>query len=346
MKNVLLNHPTDRMTHLSRLPRVANVLFTFACLAVVLSVAGCPSSAKTPSPNGKPAASRSGKLNVIATTAMVGDVVQAVGGEHVDVTVMLGPGVDPHLYKTSRDDVAMIMEADVVFYSGLLLEGKMTYTLDKVGTSKPVHAVTKGLDPAKLLGDEHHPDPHVWFDVQLWSQTADVVADVMADQLPDHADEFRAAAAQYQAGLEPLDQYAKATLATIPESQRILITSHDAFGYLGRAYGIEVMGVQGISTDSEAGLRRVNELVDLLVEKKVPAVFVESSVSPKSIQALIEGAAARGHEVRIGGELFSDAAGPGGTYEGTYPGMIDHNITTIANSLGGTAPEGGLSGKL
>lgn len=303
---------------------------------------GCQSSSTS---NGS-ASSPSGRLNVVATTAMVGDVVRGVGGEYVDVTVMLGPGIDPHLYKTSRDDVAMIMDADVVFYSGLLLEGKMTYTLDQVGKSKPVHAITRNLEPKQLLGDEHHPDPHVWFDVELWSQTAEVVAEVLAEAMPERADQFRANAEAYQTGLKPLVEYAKETLATIPESQRILITSHDAFGYLGRAYGIEVMGVQGISTDSEAGLRRVNELVDLLVDKKIPSVFVETSVSQKSIEALIEGAASRGHTVTIGGELYSDAAGPAGTYEGTYEGMIDHNITLIVQALGGTAPETGRSGKL
>lgn len=315
----------------------------YLALIVLGFVVGCGRNAPAPATN---ANSGTGKLSVIATTAMVGDVVKSVGGDHVDVTVMLGPGVDPHLYKTSRDDVAMIMDADVVFYSGLLLEGKMTYTLDQVGESKPVHAVTKDFDVSGLLGDDHHPDPHVWFDVELWSKTSGVVADVLAEALPEHAEEFQSAAADYVANLKPLAEYARQTLATIPEEQRILITSHDAFGYLGRAYGIEVMGVQGISTDSEAGLQRVNELVDLLVEKKVPAVFIESSVSQKSIKALIEGAASRGSKVVIGGELYSDAAGPSRTYEGTYEGMIDHNITTIARALGGTAPANGRSGKL
>ncbi|TWT89409.1 Periplasmic zinc-binding protein TroA precursor [Neorhodopirellula pilleata] len=316
-------------------------LFGAICLATACAF-GCQSS----TPPQKTSATANGQLNVVATTAMVGDVVRGVGGEHVNVTVMLGPGIDPHLYKTSRDDVAMIMDADVVFYSGLLLEGKMTYTLDQVGKSKPVHAITRDLKSDQLLGDAHHPDPHVWFDVELWSRTADVVAAVLAESLPAHAAQFKANADAYQAELKPLADYANETLATIPESQRILITSHDAFGYLGRAYGIEVMGVQGISTDSEAGLRRVNELVDLLVEKKIPSVFVETSVSQKSIEALIEGAASRGHTVTIGGEMYSDAAGPAGTYEGTYEGMIDHNVTIIARALGGTAPQRGRSGKL
>lgn len=318
----------------------------YLALLWLIVVTGCGGNATAPPTSGGSAKTSTGKLSVIATTVMVGDVVKGVGGEHVDVTVMLGPGVDPHLHKTSRDDMAMIMAADMVFYSGLMLEGKMTYTLDQVSRSKPVHAVTKQLDASELLGEDHHPDPHVWFDVALWSQTSSVVADVLAEALPEYAEEFQTAAADYVTNLQPLAEYAKQTLATIPARQRILITSHDAFGYLGRAYGIAVMGVQGLSTDSEAGLQRVNELVDLLVEKEVPAVFIESSVSQKSIQALIEGAESRGSKVVIGGELYSDAAGPSDTYEGTYEGMIDHNITTIARALGGTAPATGRSGKL
>ncbi|MCM2369063.1 metal ABC transporter solute-binding protein, Zn/Mn family [Aporhodopirellula aestuarii] len=307
---------------------------------------GCRPSSNSP---GGGENADSGKLKVVCTTAMVGDVVRGVGGEHVDVTVMLGPGVDPHLHKTSRDDTALLMNADVVFYSGLMLEGKMTDTLAQVGKSIPVHALTERMTPEQLIspeGQHAHPDPHVWFDVTLWASTSEVAADVLAKRLPEHAEEFHAAATAYQERLKPVADYASERLATIPEEQRILITSHDAFGYLGRAYGIEVLGVQGISTDSEAGLRRVNELVDLLVEKKVPAVFIESSVSEKSIEALIEGAASRGATVKIGGMLFSDAAGPGGTYEGTYEGMVDHNVTIITHALGGEAPERGLNGKL
>jgi len=250
----------------------------------------------------------------------------------------LGPGVDPHLHQVSRDDVAAIMAADVVFYSGLMLEGRMIDALDRLGDKIPVHAVTENLDESELLSGEAesgHPDPHVWMDVRLWSKTAETVAEVLAKRLPEHAEPFRAAAKSYQSALEPLDEFARRAIGSIPQGQRILISSHDAFGYLGRAYGIEVLGVQGMSTESEAGLRRVNELVDLLVERKVPAVFIESSVSPKSIRALIDGAASRGHVVKIGGELYSDAAGEAGTEESTYPGMIRHNIETITDALGG-----------
>ncbi|MEO9594619.1 metal ABC transporter solute-binding protein, Zn/Mn family [Rhodopirellula bahusiensis] len=309
-------------------------------LLVLSATGGCINSA------GK---TKSDKLQVLATTAMVGDVVKAIGGDKIEVTVLLGPGVDPHLYKTTRDDVAQILEADVVFYSGLMLEGKMTDTFAKVGKNKRVFAVTEDLDDSRLLSDSQqtdHPDPHVWFDVELWSLTANKVAKVLGDELPSHINAFDKNSVNYQAELRNLAADAKAALATIPKEQRILITSHDAFGYLGRAYDIEVMGVQGISTDSEAGLQRINQLVDLIVEKKVPAVFVETSVNGKSIQALIDGAKSRGHTVTIGGELYSDAAGEAGTYEGTYLGMIDHNVTLITRALGGDAPENGLRGKL
>ncbi|MEM1224276.1 MAG: zinc ABC transporter substrate-binding protein [Planctomycetota bacterium] len=289
------------------------------------------------------------QIMVVATTAMVGDVVKAVGGPHVDVHVLLGPGVDPHLHKTSRDDVAQIMDADLVLYSGLMLEGKMTDTLEQVSKEKPVRAITDVIPEEQLLqgdGQGHHPDPHVWFDVDLWGRTCVAVVEVLSEAMPQQADHFQTNADGFANEVDSMRRYCQDALESIPESQRILITSHDAFGYLGRAYDLEVMGVQGISTDSEAGLRRVNDLVDLIVERQVPAVFIESSVPEKGIRALVDGAAARGHDVRIGGELFSDAAGPGGTYEGTYFGMIDHNVTLIARALGGTAPAAGMRGKL
>ncbi|WP_047813784.1 metal ABC transporter solute-binding protein, Zn/Mn family [Rhodopirellula islandica] len=341
MNSAISTEHSPRASTRSSASRWATVLMAGTMLILAFAATeGCTNS------SGKP---KSGKLQVLATTAMVGDVVKAVGGDAIEVTVLLGPGVDPHLYKTTRDDVAQILDADVVFYSGLMLEGKMSDTFAKVGKSKPVFAVTEDLDHDKLLSDSQqtgHPDPHVWFDVELWSLTANQVAEVLGEQLPEHLDTFAMNSSNYQSDLRDLAADAKAALATIPEDQRILITSHDAFGYLGRAYGIEVMGVQGISTDSEAGLQRINELVDLIVEKQVPAVFVETSVNGKSIQALIDGARSRGHAVKIGGELFSDAAGEAGTYEGTYPGMIDHNVTLITRALGGEAPENGLRGKL
>ena len=288
-------------------------------------------------------------LHVVATVGMVADVVREVGGDKVRVTQIMGDGVDPHLYKPNRDDIKLIRDANVVVYSGLLLEGRMTAALEQMAHSKPVVAVTMNLDQSLLLTPanfEGQEDPHVWMDVSAWAQCVDVVAETLADALPDHEATLYENAKAYRDQLQKLHEYGLASISSIPKVSRLLITSHDAFNYLGRAYGLTVRGVQGISTESEAGLQEVNDLVKLLVERKVQALFIESSVPRKSIDALIEGARARGHEVKIGGELYSDAMGADGTYEGTYMGMLDHNITTVTRALGGKAPEKGLHGRL
>ena len=311
-----------------------------ACLAVL--AAGC--SDATPS-----AAPKTYPYQITTTIGMVNDIVLNVAGDKANVKPLMGAGVDPHLYKPTRDDVAAMTGSDVVFYSGLMLEGKMADTLIRVGRSKPVYAVTELIDEKLLLEPEEmagHFDPHVWMDAAAWGKCAEAVGKRLGEYDPTNAERYRANAAAYTAECVKLADYAKKSIATIPESSRVLITSHDAFNYFGRAYGLKVMGVQGLSTESEAGLQRINELVDFLVKNNVKAVFVESSVSPKNIQALIEGAQSRGHEVKIGGELFSDAMGPVGTYEGTYLGMIDHNVTLVARGLGGDAPERGMQGKL
>ncbi len=311
-------------------------------LIVLVALAGCARKEVATRPTGS-------TLRVAATTGMVADLVRHVGGDLVEVTQIMGAGVDPHLYKATRDDVQTILDADAVFYSGLMLEGKMADTLVKVGRDRPVFAVTELIDESTLIepeGAEGHPDPHVWMDVAAWSEGVTAVEKALAGLLPDHASKLAANGARHRTALLRLDTYAHEAIATIPEDQRVLVTSHDAFNYFGRAYGLEVLGVQGLSTESEAGLRRINELVDLLVERQTPAVFVESSVSPKNIQALVDGAASRGLEVRIGGELFSDAMGEAGTYEGTYLGMLDHNVTTVARALGGAVPPFGRDGRL
>jgi len=312
----------------------------FAALAAI-SMLGCNPASESADTARKP--------RVVATTGMVADMVRSIAGDAVEVTQIMGAGVDPHLYKATRDDVETILSADAVFYSGLLLEGKMADTFVKIGRTRPVYAVTELIDESKLLspdGAEGHPDPHVWMDVATWSEGVPVVRDALSELLPDMSDTFAKNAEAYQRELTKLDEYARNKIATIPESARVLVTSHDAFNYFGRAYGLEVLGVQGLSTESEAGLQRVNELVSLLVDRKVAAVFVESSVSPKNIRALIDGAASHGHKVIIGGELFSDAMGAAGTTEGTYVGMIDHNVTTVVRALGGEADACGFTGKL
>ncbi len=291
----------------------------------------------------------SSPIRAIATVGMVAELVRNVGGSHVAVTQIMGSGVDPHLYKATRDDVQAIMAGDIVFYSGLMLEGKMSDTLVKIGRSKPVFAVTEMISEGSLLAPDEfggHYDPHVWMDVATWSQCVDAVAQALIEFDPPHAEDYRRNGAAYREKLQQLHAYGLQVLGTIPESRRVLITSHDAFNYFGRAYDLEVDGVQGISTESEAGLQRINQLVDKLVQRQIQAVFVESSVSPKNIQALVEGARSKGQPVAIGGELFSDAMGDEGTYEGTYIGMLDHNITLVARGLGGQAPERGFQGKL
>jgi len=233
--------------------------------------------------------------------------------------------------------------ADLIFYNGLLLEGKMADVLVQVATSgKPVHAVTeKILDDEQYLMEQddgsNYTDPHVWMDVEGWRTGVEVIAEALAAYDTEHAGDYASRAAAYSEKLRDLHAYAREATATIPEGQRVLVTAHDAFRYLGRAYGLEVRGIQGLSTESEAGVRDLEELIDFIVERNIPAVFVESSVADKNVRALVEGAKARGHQVRIGGELFSDAMGQAGSYEGTYIGMIDHNVTTIVNALGGSA---------
>ncbi len=325
-------------------------LLAWLTLLAALVNPGCdttPSSDSTTSTSNNPQDGT--KIKVVATVGMVADMVQIIGGSQVSVSQMMGPGVDPHLYKATRDDVQSIMNADIVFYSGLMLEGRLTDTLSKLAGSTPSIAVTSQLPQADILqppDSAGHADPHVWTDVSLWARTLPVIVDSLSELHPEHRAEFQDRADQLQQQLTELHEYGKSSVQSIPENQRVLITSHDAFRYFGRAYGIEVIGVQGLSTESEAGLQRINELVDLLVERRIAAVFVESSVPQKNINALIDGAASRGHKVHIGGELFSDAMGTAGTWEGTYQGMMDHNFTRVTTALGGQAAENGMYGKL
>lgn len=312
----------------------------FAAVAVWSAVVGTPVHAAEPPKT---------PYRVTTTTGMITDVVREVAGPRAEVTGIIGEGVDPHLYKPTRSDVVKLMQADLVFYNGLHLEGKMTDTLEKIAHRKPVIAVTQRLKQADLLTKADGggaPDPHVWMDVRAWRDAVGVVADELAKFDPPGAATYRANAERLQAELAELDAYVRRVVGSIPERQRVLVTAHDAFSYFGRAYGIRVEGIQGLSTESEAGVRRINELVHMLVTQKIPAVFVETSVSEKNVRALVEGARAARHEVTIGGTLFSDAMGAPGTYEGTYIGMLDHNATTIARALGGDAPERGMNGKL
>lgn len=296
-----------------------------------------------------PALAQEGRLSVVATTGMIADAVAQVGGDRVSVQALMGPGVDPHTYRQTRSDIAAMTSADAVFWHGLYLEAQLEDLFHQLAGQNPVVALAEALPAADLLGSEDYEgrhDPHVWMDPGLWAGVVEAARDALIELDPEGADTFTANAAAHLAEIAALGAYSAQVLATVPPEARVLVTAHDAFNYFGRAYGYEVMGIQGISTESEAGLAQIEHLVGVLVDRGIGAIFVRSSVSDRNVMALIEGAAARGHAVSIGGELFSDAMGDPGSYEGTYIGMIDHNVTTITRALGGEAPEGGLTGRL
>ncbi|MEI2283614.1 metal ABC transporter solute-binding protein, Zn/Mn family [Paenibacillus polysaccharolyticus] len=278
-----------------------------------------------------------GKVQVTATTGMIADVAREVGGAYVEVTGLMGPGVDPHLYKASQGDIRKLEQAKVIFYNGLHLEGKMTSILEKMSKSKQVTAVAENIPVEELHsgqatgGTEY--DPHVWFNVKHWMRATEAVRDTLMEADPDHAEQYKTQAATYLEKLQALDTEVREKIGQIPEESRVLVTAHDAFGYFGQAYGIKVMGLQGISTAAEYGAKDVSELRDFLVENQIKAVFIESSVPAKAMEAIIAGAAEKGHTVKIGGELFSDAMGAEGTVEDTYIGMVRHNVETIAAAL-------------
>lgn len=276
-------------------------------------------------------------LKVVSTTGMVNDLVRRVGGEAVVTEVLMGPGVDPHLYKSTAADVLKLNRADVVFYNGLMLEGKMSDVFARLARSgKRVYAITEKLPRERLLKSEDyadHPDPHVWFDVELWAACVDVIEAGLSEAAPAQKDVFSRNAETARRSLGELHAWAKARAAELPEAKRVLVTSHDAYSYFGRAYGFQVVGLQGISTVSEAALADMAKLTDFIKERGLKAVFVESSVSHATIERI-----AKDSGVKIGGELFSDAMGSLGQMEngydlGTYEGMVKHNLNTIVEAL-------------
>lgn len=276
-------------------------------------------------------------IRVVATTGMITDVVKHVGGERVEVEGLMGPGVDPHLYKASEGDVTLIGGADIIFYNGLHLEAGMAKVLERIDQRLVIAvAVTDNIDRAVLLSPPEFAgnyDPHVWFDVRLWQKTVEKVRDTLLELDPGSADIYRTNADRYLLELDDLDEHVRAQVARVPAPQRVLITAHDAFNYFGRAYGFEVRGLQGISTATEAGTADVSALAEFIAEQKIPAIFIESSVPQRNVEAVQAAVRARGFDVRIGGELFSDAMGNPGTPEGTYVGMVRHNIDTIVEAL-------------
>jgi manganese/zinc/iron transport system substrate-binding protein len=309
-------------------PRAAAVCWIIAATCgLTLMVAGCGRRES-------PGAADGGPLRVVATTTVVADLVRQVGGDRVAVDCLMAPGIDPHSYKPTPRDADRLAGADLVVASGLHLEGKLTDLLERLGRSRPVVLVGDSLPEADLItvGGGLF-DPHVWFDARLWSRGAAPVAEALAAADPAHADAHRGRAAAYVARLVALDERLRTQIATIPASRRVLVTAHDAFRYFGRAYGIEVVGVQGTSTESEAGLADINRLVDLVVSRSIPAVFIETSVSDRSVAAIREGARARGHDVGVGGTLYSDSLGGPGSDAETLEAALEANMAAIVAAL-------------
>ncbi len=279
----------------------------------------------------KDASKHLSQLQVVTTTGMLADAVRHLGGEYVHVKSIMGPGIDPHLYKPSPEDIMSLTKADLVVFNGLHLEGKMGEILEKLVDKGTAYNYSQGIKGfSGLLVEDGAVDPHIWMDVQLWSQGLDALSKKLEDLskvvLADNLE-------KYKLNLADLHAWCIKEVSKIPQQSRVLITAHDAFSYFGKAYHVEVQGIQGLSTESEAGLNEINALVDLIVKKGVKAVFVESSVPVRNVQALIEGARHRGSTIKVGGELYSDAMGDEGTPEGTFIGMIKHNINTIVGAL-------------
>ena len=313
-------------------------------LAVVLTASlGCNTA--TDSTHSGPASTEhtfTGTLpiKVVATTGQVAEMVARVGGELVKVDALMGPGVDPHLYRPIASDVKKLNEADAIFYNGLHLEGRMADLFVQMARRKATFAVTEGLttredkrlrEPPEFAGMY---DPHAWHDVALWSDCVADVAEMLAKFDPTHATNYRENAAEYRAELAKLAEFCKTEIVKIPEKQRVLVTAHDAFGYFGKAYGLEVFGLKGVSTEDEIDLAHQEEIQKMIVDRKVPAVFVESAIAPRTVQALVEPCRAAGHNLQVPKEeLYADALGPAGTEDSTYSGMIRHNVKTIVDAL-------------
>ena len=310
------------------------VLFLLTLLPLaLLTLTGCGGEAGSPS--GK-AARREGPLRIVATTSIIADAARRIAGEHAQVEALMGPGVDPHLYKASESDVRRLGDADLILYNGLHLEGKMGDILTKMARNRPVVAVSEDLpqdrlrEPPEFAGQY---DPHVWFDVSLWAMTLQPIVRELSTLDPANAETFRANAEALGKELTELDAWVKQRIGTIPPAQRVLVTAHDAFGYFGRRYGMDVLGIQGISTLSEAGLKDVDRVVKTVVDRKVKAIFVEASVPRRSIEAVQAAVRSQGHEVAIGGQLYSDSLGAASSPAGTYAGMVRANVDTIVNAL-------------
>lgn len=270
--------------------------------------------------------------SILVTTGMLSDLVENIVGEHIDVNTLMNSGVDPHLYKASLNDLKGIISADILIYNGLHLEGKLSKVLDKQKYIKPTIGLGDYLEnPIEL--DKGVYDPHIWFDVQNWIKLSDITLDTLQRLFPEYKEDFYTNHQGYKQKLIELDSWIRNEINKLPQNRRIMVTAHDAFNYFGRSYGITVRGLQGISTLTEFGLRDVTNLADYIVINQIPSVFIETSVSSKSINAVVSGVEKRGHHLKIGGSLYSDSMGEKGTEEGTYIGMFKHNVRTLVKAL-------------
>ena len=280
--------------------------------------------------------SYSEKIAITTTTNVITDLVENIGGDHVSVTGLMGPGIDPHLYRPSASDVKSLQNADIIFYNGLDLEGKMGDIFVKIGREgTSVLAVSENIPPESLLilDVNGNFDPHIWWDVELWTEAAKVVATGLKEYDPDNSENYEKNLLEYLNQLDSLNSNNLNKINSIPSEQRVLVTAHDAFQYFGHAYCFQELAIQGWSTDSEAGIREIQNLADEISKREIKALFIETSISPATIEALKAAVQDKGHDVIIGGELFSDAIGEKGTYDGTYVGAFTHNIDTIVKAL-------------
>ena len=310
--------------------KIMQRIYISVCLIGILVWSGCGD------PKGQPGAATGDKLRVVTTIGMITDVVKNVGGPRVEVTGMVAPGVDPHFYNPTPKDVQKLGSAHIIFYNGLHLEAKMTDIFADISTDTLTVAVTDAVDRSLLLTPPEYEglyDPHLWFDVKLWMQAAGKVRDALSEFDADNAVLYRSNAERYLTKLMALDEYVKSQVERVPSQQRVLVTAHDCFNYFGEAYGFEVRGLQGISTATEIGIADVQELATFIAERGISAIFVESSVSSRNLEAVKAAVKSKGFDVKIGGVLFTDAMGNEGTPEGTYIGMIRHNIDTIVHAL-------------
>lgn len=278
-------------------------------------------------------------LEVMTTVGMVGDVARRIGGECASVESLMGPGTDPHVYQASAGDVRALQNADMILYSGYSLEGQLGRVLERFGRSKPTLAVAEaGVEREQLIevGGDDAVDPHLWMDAGLWSGIIPPIVEAFSEQRPACAGTFQANGEAYARALSALDEWIDESVSSIPERQRVMVTAHDAFNYYGRAYDLEVNGIQGISTEAETGIADIREMAASISERGIPAMFIESTINPRTVQAVIDAARQRGHEVRIGGQLYSDAMGSDDSFEGTYIGMLYANTRVIVDALGGT----------